>query len=101
MEMNKKGIYTITTLRGSLYATHRCIGFFHEKENAIESIEHNDGDMYEEGYYPYAVIENVLPGIYHFNSDNEVWFRWNRKLKCYKQCEKPDKFKRTVCFGIG
>ena len=99
--MNKKGIYTITTLRHSLYSPCRCIGFFHEKENAISSIEHNDGDMYEEGHYPYAVIEKPLPGIYHFDSDVEVWFHWDTELKCYKQCKKPEKFKRVVCFGIG
>jgi len=100
MKINKKAIYTITTLRSSLYAPCRCVGFFHEKKHAIESVKNNDGDIYEEGFYPYVVIEKSLPGIYHFESD-DVWFRWNRKLKCYKKCEKPDMYKRVVCFGIG
>ena len=98
--MNKNGIYTITTLRPSLFQDHRCVGFFHEQENAIKAVEHNDGDIYEGGYYPYVVIEKSLPGIYHFEIA-DIWFRWNRELKCYKSCEKPDNYKRTVCFGVG
>ena len=97
--METKPIFTVTTLRGALHGGTRCVGFFHEVETAIQAVEENHCDMCEEGYYHYAVVEQVSPGIYHFDGV-EYWFRWHR-TKGYQKCDKPENFKRVVCFGIG
>lgn len=98
--MNKNPIYTITTMRGSLYGGTRCVGFFHSKEDAIEAVENNSMDINEDGYYHYCVIEATQPGIYNFLQD-ETWFRWHNTKGYQKLTTKPEKFRRVVCFGIG
>ena len=97
--MNNNAIYTVTTLRGALYGRPRCVGFYHEIEKAKDTIKNNVLDINEAGHYHYAVIEKVSPGIYHFDGE-EIWFKWHH-IKGYQQCDKPDNFKRVVCFSIG
>lgn len=99
--MNQNTIYTITTIREAIGPhSSRCVGFFHDLEDAISSVEDNIGDINEDGYYLYCVIERVIPGIYSFESDSAYWFRWNG-IHGYQKCSKPDNYKRGCCFGIG
>jgi len=97
--INKNPIYTITTLRGSLYDRNRCVGFYHELETAIKAVEDNEMDINEMGYYHYAVVEKVNIGIYNFEME-EHWFKWWPE-KGYVPIDKPDNFKRIVSFGMG
>ena len=105
MEAKTDPIYTITTIRSPSFGQTRCIGFFHELEIAIEAVEDNAMDMNECGYYHYALIEKVGPGFYNLAyigaEDHEIWFSWHNDQHKYIRCEKPDHYKRTVCFGIG
>jgi hypothetical protein len=98
-QMKTDVIYTVTTLRGSLYGGTRCVGFYHDVENAKHAVEENACDINECGYYHFAVIEKVTPGIYNFELDT-LWYRWD-STKGYQPCEKPERFKRVICFGIG
>lgn len=81
----------------------RCVGYFTDKDTAIEIVENNIGDIYEEGYYPYAVIENIPEGLYQYDQ-NPLWFTYIDKTNKY-QISSPPLFIRKehhmVGFGIG
>lgn len=60
-------VATIQDLHSTPYPlkeTTRVVGYFLDLEDAVECVEGNWGDLYEAGYYKYAVIEDVEPGIY-------------------------------------
>ncbi len=100
--MSERGkIYTITTLQSNLERKSRCVGFCFNVEDAKKEVENNTMDIYEAGYYPYCVIEEVQEGIYFFPR-HEIWYKWNQDTNVYTQLlEKPKRFARTCCFGIG
>ena len=103
-------IYTVTTIPADFPEKDvRCLGWYEKVEEAIDAIEHNSGDMNEDGHYKYAFIEIVESGIYTFPRE-EIWFKWievvgvNTTLpikKYVKLDEKPNRFKQTVCFSMG
>ena len=99
-KMNQTPIFTVTTIQRALVAPVRCVGFFHELENAHEWLRLNEGDINEDGYYPFAVIEEVKPGFYTFPRE-ERWYQWNKDTKRYVPCEKPERFKSTFGWGMG
>lgn len=99
--MENREIFTITTLRKDIREPNRCVGYYFDLHKAIIAVLNNDSDIYEMGYYPYCVIETVKEGIYALER-TEYWFKWNIDKGCYEKLnEKPDKFYRTVCFGVG
>lgn len=95
-------IYTITTLRAGAWISGglRNIGFFPTAEEAKIEVENNSCDMYEEGYYPFVVIEEYGPGIYYHPKQIQ-WYEWNREKGGYVEIDMPDRFKQTCNFGIG
>lgn len=96
-----KNIFTITTLRDDPTKSGRCVGFYFELSKAITAVVDNYGDIYECGYYPYCVIESVKSGIYALER-KELWFKWDINKQCYISIpEKPKRFSKLVCFGIG
>jgi hypothetical protein len=99
--MSKKEIFTITTLRKIMTDPNRCVGYYFDLDKAFQAVRENLGDIHEMGYYPYCVIESIKEGIYA-TERTEYWFEWNIDKDCYELLdEKPDKFHRIVCFGIG
>jgi len=104
-------IYTITTIKRISPFNHnkfnkgikewslgkRCIGYFIDLENAKEAVEDNYGDMYEEGHYPYCIIEGHKEGIYGFTSEI-YWYKWNSG---YKQIDKPKGLENICGYGMG
>lgn len=93
-------IYTVTTQRPALYAGHRCVGYYEDLKDAEECVINNDCDISEEGYYRYAIIEEIEPGLYTFPR-KEFWYRWDGRDKKYHPCEKPKQFKNTAGWGMG
>ena len=102
-------IYTITTIPATFpQKDSRCIGWFENCAEAFAEVRHNSGDMYEEGEYRYALIEEVNPGIYSFPR-KEFWFEWNEgridnefPSSGYIILEnKPNRFKQTACWSMG
>lgn len=100
-------IYLITTLKtvyGYKNPVHtyelgcRTVGYYTELEEAKQAIEENHGDIYEEGYYPFCVIEKVEEGLYGITFD-EHWYQWIGDG--YKPIDKPESLKQTCAFGIG
>lgn len=67
-----KPIYAVTTLRYDggdemqVAGRDRCrtVGFYHDLPTAKKTVEENIGDLWEAGWYPYAVVEAVEPGLY-------------------------------------
>ena len=37
----------------------RCVGYIADREKAITAVINNAGDIYEDGAYPYAVVEYI------------------------------------------
>ena len=63
-----KKIYLVATFRkiDAKYGVEgsRTVGWFPTKKDAMKCVLENWGDIYEDGWYPYAVIEDVQPGLY-------------------------------------
>jgi len=98
--MSDKEIYTITTIRHALMAGSRAVGYYYDFEKADRAIRENCMDINECGYYPFAVIEPLQEGIYSFPRE-EHWYQWNKKKEQYEPCEKPERFKKIVCWSLG
>ena len=92
-------IYTITTMKENGRGT-RTPGYFFSLETAKRYLEENVGDLFE-GTYDYAVIEKVYPGIYAIEGRVEWWYQFDMEKDSYVGIDKPDKFQRAVCWGIG
>lgn len=99
-------IHTITTLKtiyGYKNPAHayelgtRVVGYFHKLETAKEAVESNACDIYEEGYYPFCVIESTFEGFYGFG--DEYWYQWIDGG--YKPIDKPESLRHVCGFGIG
>ena len=99
-KMDPTPIYTITTIRPAAHQSHRAVGFYYTFSDADLAVRENACDIYECGYYPYAVIEPVTEGIYcHPRKEN--WYKWNRLKKAYEPCEKPARFKQIIGWSLG
>lgn len=101
-------IYTITTLKtiyGYRNPVHkyelgrRTVGYYTDLETAKQAVEENWMDIFENGYYPFCVIEEVKQGIYVGCGYGEHWYQWIENG--YKSIEKPKELKHTIAFGIG
>jgi hypothetical protein len=107
--VNDIEIYFVTTLyiKNGRIERSRCVGFYPDIENANLCITQNWGDIHENGYYNYAVIECFGIGLYP-HAKKEVWYRWvsysskapgdpgyNKKYPDgeFKTVDKPEKFK--------
>lgn len=79
-------MYFVTTV--SEKHGNRCVGYFTDKETAVEVVENNIGDIYEAGYYPYAVIENIPEGLYQYDTE-PLWFTYIEKTDKYQVSTAP------------
>jgi len=104
-------IYTVTTLHleyephrdETLLVRTRCVGFYPGIEDAVNCILENWGDIYENGHYNHAVIEEVKPGIYAYPR-LEWWYKWDKNEESpgyYLIPKKPKSLENSVGFGIG
>lgn len=92
-------MYFITTIQ--FYDKTRCVGYVNSLEDAVEDVTNNTFDMHE-GRNWYCVIEKMSAGIYPVALDEDQWwFRWNKREKKYKPCEKPRHLRNICNFCIG
>ncbi len=75
------------------------VSFFHEKDDAIFHIKEHGESLSENGYYPYAVIEDIAPNSAGMNR-TESWFSL-RKDRLSEAIAKPEEFVQIVHFTIG
>lgn len=80
-------MYFITTIDPK-DEDYRCVGYFSDKDMAIEVVTNNIGDLYEAGCYQYAVIENIPEGIYQYDTE-PMWFSYIEKTEKYQPCATP------------
>jgi hypothetical protein len=79
----------------------RSVGFLFDKEEAIQAVKNNAGDIYEAGYYPLCVVETLGEGIYP-NTISTAWFQWDKDKGGYQEIpERPDDLKQVVSFSMG
>ncbi len=87
----------------------RTWGWHPTLEEAVECIKKNDGDIYENGSYNYALVEEMPAGSLAI-CEQEHWFKvipyrepGAHSVKSYQVefCEKPEGFKGVVNFGMG
>jgi len=96
-------MYFISMIRGfDKYGTNgnRCVGYFETFQEAEEAVINNDCDIYEAGYYPYAVIEGVKPGLYAI-SEKSFWYQYNKETKKYEKIKFPEILSHFMGFTIG
>ena len=68
---------------GELFEIHdvipydRAPGYFRKLDEAFECISRNRGDIFEDGFYNYAVITFIEEGLYA-NSVEQQWFKMTR-----------------------
>lgn len=81
----------------------RTVGYFEDLETAKKCVEENWGDIYEDGYYKYAVIEDVEPGLYQSAESTPIFFKWEGSIKDgkYQEIERPIELKGFFGFTIG
>lgn len=84
---------------GEGWLDNRVFGFYNTAEKAIEAVNENRCNMHE-GMYEYLVIEHIEEGIHPF-AENEKWFKWNYKDKCWKNCHRPKQFRGLINFALG
>jgi hypothetical protein len=105
---NQEGISFITTLtelkpmpNGREDRHGRCVGYLLKKEQAVQAVEENAGDIHEDGTYPLCVVETLAEGIYP-RTISAVWFAWDEAKGGYQQIpERPEDLKGVVNFSIG
>lgn len=79
----------------------RTWGWYPTLEEAKEAVERNYADLYEDGYYPQAVIEEICPGVLQgCETPKEWWYEWKgtRQKGAYKSWQKPKDFNNIVGF---
>lgn len=94
-------IFTITTLKieSGLISRSRTVGYTMTFSAAEKIVNKNSGDIYEDGYYNYAVIEAVEEGIYQYD-ENPKWFKWDKTKMGFYECERPN-IPGMIGFSIG
>ena len=77
----KEGVkmYFITTLRvlDKVIDDYRTVGYFSSYRDAYDRVINNTCDIFEDGFYNYAVITFIEEGLYA-NSVEQQWFKMTR-----------------------
>jgi hypothetical protein len=97
-------LYAVTTLRSltAIDAKPRVPAICTNLRRAKRIVETNEWDIYEEGYYPYVVIETFNANIlYSATVGPEYWYMWNKRHGRYEKIDKPRELKNVCAFGIG
>jgi hypothetical protein len=90
-------VWTVTTVRRNRNT--RTVAVCDSLRNAEELVLANAGDIYEEGYYPFAVVEEIDTNYVYPNIPSEQWYQW--KDEGYAKCDKPQDWQNIVSWGIG
>ena len=78
---------------------YRTFGYFSELAMCIQALHENWADM-NEGYYTYAVIEEISEGI-HSHAKQIAWFYWDEEKEGFYETEKPEWANGWCNFALG
>lgn len=96
-------IYLVTTL--ARYVPSRCVGWFPSVGDAVDVVMYNRGDIEEDHYYQYAVIEAQGPGLYGQSNhvEDNLWFEFcvEAGVVVAKKIECPEFYTGLCNFGLG
>jgi len=92
-------IYVITTLKidHGVIVRERTVGYFLQEHTAVLALQNNWRDIHEEGFYNYAVLETVQPGIYPLAAAR--FFEWHDSG--FYPCGVPQGLGDVTNFAIG
>lgn len=84
-------MYFITTLRicGNIVDDCRTIGMKTSYGDCFRDVMSNAVDMFENGYYKYAVISHIDEGFYP-NICEQQWFKFDEELNSITTINKPE-----------
>ena len=93
--MSDNAIYTILVMEKlesdhlgwPVFGSTRVVGYYSSKEDAIECVKGNYGDIWET-CYNYAVVEKIEEGIYNATRERE-FFKYNEESDCYEPYIEP------------
>jgi hypothetical protein len=98
-----KHIYAVVTIKKD-HSDQRVVGWFPTKERAEKIVLGNYGDIYECGWYPFVVIEEVYPGLYPV-VETKFWFKWYKRSNTnmfpgYKLIKTPKQYRGMDNCGL-
>lgn len=109
MDNKEKPIYLITTFTKlepnaenkffPNFGSTRAVAFYYSFFDAYTTVKYNNCDMWET-CYDYAVIEELLPGMYPLG-ESRWFFKYNRTIDSYEPIGEPDFMKHYTNFTIG
>ena len=78
----------------------RCFGYFLSFERAKEALETNECDMWEAGFYNFAVIEKIESGI-HPHAEEMAWFKFDTEKCGFCEIPKPVETNGEYNYALG
>ena len=95
-------IYTVTSVNIEQPVPRtRCWGYYFSKNEAIEAVKNNTGDLVECGYYSHAVIEEIKEGILQVDL-TPLWFRFtDQEVGKAVEIDRPPDQIGIVNYGMG
>lgn len=82
----------------------RCVGYFETDIEAFRCVWDNCGDIAEDNYYPYAVVEEVQPGLYMSAESTPYFFKYIKEQNKYERTfleDLPEVMQHLRGFSIG
>ena len=77
----------------------RCLGFFKDRQSAVDALHKNSTDMYE-FCYDYAVLEKYYEGLSGYGRESQ-FFKFDQEKGGYFETDEPDALKGLIAFSIG
>lgn len=77
----------------------RVVGYYADKEIAIDSVKNNTCDIFE-CLYQYVLVEEVKEGLYN-PADKRWLFQYNFDKDVYEKIDEPEWMKKFTGFSIG
>jgi hypothetical protein len=102
-------VFTVTVIDiigDPVLGNRRTPAIFTSLTDAIRAVRDNEGDMADDGFYQYAVIEETLLNVVYpfIDGGEKLWFKYNSILDEFEPCKPPNipsKIAKLYGFGIG
>lgn len=92
-------VITMYVSRDGQWIRERCPGYYRHIETAINRVLVNAGDMFERGYYNYALILKLDQGLYP-QGEEVYWFKYGSEGDI-DYCSRPEGLTRNLPVIIG